>query len=82
MVMIELNKAINALPAGAVLAFYSDNKVTLRDVPAWCLRTGNDLLSTDQQDGDICFTIRRGSADRNTHRPRDFSRYARDGAVE
>lgn len=44
MVMIELNKVINAMEVGEVLEFLTDDRVSRMDIPSWSVRTGHEIL--------------------------------------
>ena len=50
MPIIDMNKAMNALHGGDVLEIIATDPGTRSDVPAWCERTGNELLSFQEQD--------------------------------
>lgn len=75
MVMIELNKAINAMATGEVLEFISGETFIRQDVSSWSKRTGHELLDTVDADGVYRFLIRKGERRRDLGRKRDFSRY-------
>ena len=45
MPMVETNQAIKAMSAGQVLKIVATDPGTRTDIPSWCKRTGNRLLS-------------------------------------
>jgi len=44
--IVKLSKKIRAMDAGNVLELIADDEGALEDVPAWCRKTGNELLET------------------------------------
>jgi len=48
MPIVKLAKKIKEMPVGAVLELIADDVGSKEDVPAWCKRTGNELV--DQRD--------------------------------
>jgi len=48
MPIVKLAKKMKEMPAGAVLELIADDVGSKEDVPAWCKRTGNELV--DQRD--------------------------------
>lgn len=75
MLMIELNKAINGMSAGQVLAFICNDQMSDMDIPLWCKRTDNKLLEMTKTDGVFWYHIIKGEGRREAPRKRDFSRY-------
>jgi len=75
MLMIELNKAINSMSAGQVLAFICNDQMSNMDIPLWCKRTDNKLLEMTKTDGVFRYHIIKGERLPVTPRKRDFSRY-------
>lgn len=49
--IVETNKAIKALQAGEVLEIIATDVGTQTDIPAWCARTGNELLDSSTGEG-------------------------------
>lgn len=45
MPMVEANMAIKKLSEGDILQIIATDPGTLSDIPSWCERTGNKLLS-------------------------------------
>lgn len=46
MPIVETNKAIKCLRTGEVLEVVATDPGTQNDIPSWCDRTGNELLSS------------------------------------
>ncbi|MCG7844301.1 MAG: sulfurtransferase TusA family protein [Methanomassiliicoccales archaeon] len=53
MPIVKLAKKMKELPVGAVLELIADDEGSKEDVPAWCKRTGNELV--EQKDDGIVF---------------------------
>jgi len=49
MPMVEANMAIKKLSVGDILQIIATDPGTLSDIPSWCERTGNTLLSYVEQ---------------------------------
>ena len=47
------------MPPGAVLRVLATDRAAAADFAAFCTETGHALLSTDEQDGVLGFTIQR-----------------------
>ncbi len=47
--LFEVNKGIKALPSGSLLVVHADDMAFPPDIQAWCRRTGNELVSLDQE---------------------------------
>jgi len=75
LLMIGLNKAVNAMPIGEILEMVSDEDISRLDVPSWCRRTGHELMDASEKGGEFRFVIRKREPIRNVKRKRDFSRY-------
>lgn len=43
---------------GTVLELLADDPDTTKDVEEWCEETGNTLLSTEEKDGTLIFSIK------------------------
>ncbi len=52
MPIVQLAKKIREMKSGQILELLADDVGAKEDVPAWCNRTGNPLVSTEQ-DGKI-----------------------------
>ena len=59
MPMVETNKAIKGLAVGDVLQIIATDVGTRSDIPSWCERTGQTLLSMTEQDGVINYHVRK-----------------------
>lgn len=51
MPMVETNQAIKGLAPGQVLEIVASDPGTRTDIPSWCRRTGNRLLSASEDGG-------------------------------
>jgi tRNA 2-thiouridine synthesizing protein A len=49
MPIVMLAKKVKELKSGQVLELLSDDVGAKEDVPAWCNRTGNSLIGTEQE---------------------------------
>ncbi|HET7529956.1 MAG TPA: sulfurtransferase TusA family protein [Mycobacteriales bacterium] len=57
--VIDLAKAVDSAPAGAVVAVLSDDPAAATDVPAWCRMRDVDYLG-ERPDGDAtAYLVRR-----------------------
>ena len=59
MPIVKLAKKIKEMPAGAVLELIADDVGSKEDVPAWCKRTGNELVGQKDEGGTFCFYIKK-----------------------
>lgn len=59
MPMVETNKAIKDLAVGDVLEIIATDVGTRKDIPSWCERTGQTLLSMTEKDGVINYQVRK-----------------------
>ena len=59
MPMVETNKAIKGLAVGDVLEIIATDVGTRKDIPSWCERTGQTLLSMTEEDGVINYHVRK-----------------------
>lgn len=55
--VLKARKALNALPAGAILEVLATDPAAPKDFEAFCEATGNALLSTGEVDGATLFRI-------------------------
>ncbi len=44
--IVKLSKKIKQMESGKILELLADDEGALEDVPAWCRKTGNELLDT------------------------------------
>jgi predicted peroxiredoxin/TusA-related sulfurtransferase len=60
---MRLKQGADRLKEGETLAIKATDQGFALDVPAWCTRTGNTLVSLGQQNGVYAATIRKGRAE-------------------
>ena len=61
MPILAASKAMRYLEPGQVLKVLATDRGSLTDIPAWVEDTGNDLLSSGNEDGALTFYIRKAS---------------------
>lgn len=59
MPIVKLAKKMKELPVGKVLELISDDIGSKEDIPAWCKRTGNQLLEAKDEKGVYYYYIKR-----------------------
>lgn len=59
MPILKTRKAIKELETGDLLRVFSTDPGSLKDMESFCRQTGNDLLSSTEQDGSYAFVIRK-----------------------
>ena len=59
--VLKARKALNAMPAGAVLEVLATDPAAPKDFAAFCDATGNILLSTDAVEGATRFRIEKSA---------------------
>jgi len=59
MPMVETNRAIKTLAVGDVLEIIATDVGTRKDIPSWCERTGQTLLSSSEQDKVLRYYVRK-----------------------
>lgn len=59
MPILNTRNAMKELDQGQVLEVLGTDEGTTRDLPAWCKRTGNELLGVEEKDGVFHFYIRK-----------------------
>lgn len=59
MPILRLAKEMKSLQPGQVLNMLGTDPGSKKDVPAWCEKTGNELLSAVEVDGITTYAIRR-----------------------
>ncbi len=59
MPIVELNRAMNRLAPGEVLEVLATDPGTCTDIPAWCERTGNELLASERADSRFRYLLRK-----------------------
>jgi tRNA 2-thiouridine synthesizing protein A len=60
--IMETNKTMKTMRSGEVLEVVSTDVGSRMDIPAWCRRTGNALIHSEESDGAYRYWIRRKSA--------------------
>lgn len=59
--VLKARKALNGLPAGAILEVLATDPAAPKDFVAFCQATGNILLSTSEVEGATLFRIEKSS---------------------
>jgi len=54
-----LLRVIRHIESGGLLELLADDPTAKQDVTAWCRATGNMLVSVEENDGTLSFTIRK-----------------------
>ena len=57
--IIRINKALKGIESGEVLLVTADKTSMLKDVPAYCKQTANDLIQQQESHGKYQFWIRK-----------------------
>jgi len=57
--VVRTNEAIQSIEMGEVLEMLADDPSSKPDIESWAKRTGNRLLSVDENDGVFRFLIER-----------------------
>ncbi|MBI4808607.1 MAG: sulfurtransferase TusA family protein [Nitrosomonadales bacterium] len=57
--ILRAKKSLSAMSEGQVLKIVATDKGSPRDFVDFCSKTGNELLSSTEQDGEFVFLIRR-----------------------
>lgn len=60
--ILRTKEKIDALEPGRVLEILADDQGVKADMAAWCRRTGNELLETREEDGQIRLLVRKARA--------------------
>jgi TusA-related sulfurtransferase len=63
MPIVLANKTMKALEVGEVMKVLATDKGAIKDFPAWADDTGNELVSSGEEDGVLVFLIRKGEDD-------------------
>ncbi len=58
MPILNTKKAAKEMTSGQILEVLGTDPGTERDLPAWCKRTGNEIIGTDNADGVLHFFIK------------------------
>ncbi|MHC4201193.1 MAG: sulfurtransferase TusA family protein [Planctomycetota bacterium] len=59
MPIMRTKQELDGLEAGQVLEVLADDQGVKADMPAWCRRTGNELLGIEEDDGQIRLLVRK-----------------------
>ncbi|AAZ97935.1 conserved hypothetical protein [Thiobacillus denitrificans ATCC 25259] len=59
MPIVETGRAIKALAQGEILEIIATDKGTQKDIPSWCERTGQTLLSMTEENGVFHYHVRK-----------------------
>ena len=59
MPIVQTAAAISQLKPGDVLEVIADDKGIVKDMPAWCDATGNELLGIEENDGEYKVYVRK-----------------------
>jgi tRNA 2-thiouridine synthesizing protein A len=59
MPVVKVSQGINDIEVGQVIEAITTDPGSLADFPAWARTSGNEILKTDQNDGEIKFYIKR-----------------------
>ncbi len=62
MPIVKLAKKMKEMKVGQVLELVVDDPGSKEDVPAWCSRTGNELLEMKQEGKDFYFYVKKKTA--------------------
>lgn len=57
--VVKTNREIKTMEPGQVLKVLATDKGALADFPAWAEDTGNEIVSSGEEDGALVFLIRR-----------------------
>ena len=60
MPVVKTKLALAKLDTGDVLRVLATDRGSLKDIPAWAGATGNKLVSTEEQAGEIEFLVEKG----------------------
>ncbi len=59
MPVVKISKGIKEVEVGQVVEAVTSDPGSLADFPAWAKTSGNEILKTDQDNGEITFYIKR-----------------------
>ena len=57
--ILRAKKSLNTMSSGQVLRIVATDRGSPKDFVDFCSKTGNELLSSTEQDGEFVFLIRR-----------------------
>lgn len=61
MPVIRLQDCLNKQPDGSEVRVTCTDPGTLQDIPTWCRINGHQVLSSDQQDDEYIFLVRKAA---------------------
>lgn len=61
MPILKTAKEIKTMDEGQILKVLTTDRGSLADFPAWAADTGNEIISTEEEEGLLTFLIRRSS---------------------
>lgn len=59
MPIMRTKEKLDELASGQVLEVLADDQGVKADMPAWCRRTGNELLGVEEDNGQIRLLVRK-----------------------
>ena len=59
MPIVKLAKKMKEMQSGQILELVADDVGSKEDVPAWCERTGNELVSSEERGGRYYYYVRK-----------------------
>lgn len=59
MPILNTKKKMQSIQPGQILEILGTDSGTIRDLPAWCKRTGNEFLGYEEKDGVYHFFVKK-----------------------
>jgi tRNA 2-thiouridine synthesizing protein A len=59
MPIVKIGQEIGSVAVGEVIKAITTDPGSLSDFPAWAQSTGNEILKTEQKEGEIIFWVKR-----------------------
>ena len=57
--ILKTRKALNALKADEILKLHATDPGSVKDMESFCQQTGNELLASNEEDGEYIFYIKK-----------------------
>ena len=57
--ILKIKKALSAVGDGEVVRLLATDPGSVKDIQAFCTQTGNELVDSDETDGDYRFLVRK-----------------------
>ncbi len=57
--IVKLSKKVKKMESGKILELIADDEGALEDVPAWCRKTGNELVESKTENGVYKFYVKK-----------------------